>query len=73
MSIKKPLIFISTAFIPFILVWMGFILTGFAFNPREIFQSNGFWFISVVYFLVWLMICPLIAEGINQIFSNNKN
>lgn len=75
MSIKKPLIFISTALIPFIIVWISFICTAFAFNPREVFQGTTFWALSVFYWLVWIMMSPLIAEGINEVFksSSKKN
>ena len=71
MSIKKPLIFLSTALIPFLLVWISFIFTGFAFNPIEVFQGNMFWFLSIFYWLGWLMMSPLIAEGINEVFKSS--
>jgi len=72
MSIKKPLIFLLTALIPFFLVWIGFICTGFAFNPIHVFQAGTFWFISIFYWLVWLMMSPLIAEGINEVFKSSS-
>jgi O-antigen ligase len=71
MSIKKPLIFLSTALIPFLIVWISFICTGFSFNPREVFRESTFWAISTFYWLVWLMMSPLIAEAINEIFSSS--
>ena len=69
---KKFIIFLSTACIPFLLVWGSFILTGFSFNPREIFQSGGFWGISCMYWLLWVCMSPLIMEAINEINSPTK-
>lgn len=64
---KKFIIFCSTAAIPFMLVWIAFILTGFSFNPRDIFQGGGFWIISCVYWFFWMYFNPDIIEVINKI------
>lgn len=69
---KKTTVLCLTACIPFILVWVSFVLTGFAFNPREVFQGNMFWFFSVIYWLVWLMMFPLIVELINYVYSTKR-
>ena len=67
---KKFIIFCSTACVPFILVWLGFLLTAFSYNPIEIFQSGTFWGISVLYWLLWVCMSPLIMEIINESSAN---
>ena len=64
---KKFLIFCSTACVPFILVWMGFILTAFSFSPQDVFHSGSFWGLSCMYWFLWLCLSPLIMETINEI------
>lgn len=66
---KKFMIFCSTAAIPFILVWAGFILTAFSFSPREIFQSGAFWGLSGMYWFLWIAMSPYIMEIINEVHS----
>lgn len=67
---KKFIIFCSTAAIPFIIVWIGFILTAFSYNPIEVFQNGSFWGFSVVYWFLWLCLSPMIIEIINE--TNSK-
>lgn len=43
--------------IPFLTIWVTFLATGFAFNPRDIFTSNVFWGFSIIY---WTFLCPVI-------------
>lgn len=41
--------------LPFILVWMFYIATGFAFSPKEdVFNSHTFWGFSIMYWLVFV-------------------
>ena len=62
---KKVLIFITLAILPFILVWVAFFLTAFSFNTTEVFQSQMFWLISVIYwFLFTCMLGPLLEDTI---------
>jgi hypothetical protein len=62
---KKVLILIAIWAIPFLLVWMTFILTGFSFSPREVFNSSMFWGLSAMYWLMYVCIAPVIVEEIN--------
>lgn len=67
---KKFAIFCSTAAVPFILVWMGFILTGFSFNPQETFQNGAFWGLSCIYWFLWVCLMPMTMEIINEIHKS---
>jgi hypothetical protein len=48
---------LAVLLIPFIGVWVSFLMTGFAFNPKNVFTSDVFWGISVIY---WVFLCPVI-------------
>ena len=63
---KKLLILIATAALPILLVWAGFILTGFSFNPYNVFQEGSFWGVSVLYWFFWVCLMPLIVEMIDD-------
>lgn len=63
---KKFIVLLATAALPFLLVWMAFILTGFSFNPREIFQAGSFWGISAMYWVLWVCLLGMIVELIDQ-------
>jgi hypothetical protein len=63
---KKLLILIATAALPILLVWAGFILTGFSFNPYNVFQEGSFWGVSVLYWFFWVCLMPLIVEMIDE-------
>lgn len=52
--------------LPFLLVWVAFIMTAFSFNPRDVFTSSVFWSVSVLYWFCALMISPVIVEAINE-------
>jgi hypothetical protein len=69
---KKTTVFCLTACVPFILVWVSFVLTGFAFSPRQVFQGGMFWGLSVMYWFVWLMMFPFIVELINEVYSTKR-
>lgn len=53
----------GTAAIPFLLVWAAFILTGFAFNPQQIFTNGSFWGVSVIYWFLWVCLIPIVIEN----------
>lgn len=46
---------------PFIVVWMAFICTGFAFTPKDVFTNDLFWTFSVVY---WVIFYPILLFAI---------
>lgn len=52
--------------LPFLLVWVAFVMTAFSFNPRDVFTGAAFWGMSVLYWFVTLMISPVIVEAINE-------
>jgi hypothetical protein len=63
---KKLLAFIVLAILPFILVWVAFFLTAFSFDVVQAFQSPAFWFISVIYWFIFIcMIGPMLDEFID--------
>lgn len=61
---KKLKIALIIASLPFLLVWAGFILTGFVFSPREVFQSGSFWGISSIYWTLYVCMIGFIIDGI---------
>lgn len=63
---NKILIAILSGTFPFILVWMGFILTGFSYSPREVFQGNTFWGVSLIYWFMWICMIGFILEMIEE-------
>ena len=65
-QMKKLTILVATAALPILLVWAGFILTGFSFNPYNVFHEGSFWGISVLYWFLWLCLMPLIVEMIDD-------
>ena len=69
---KKLYIAILTAILPFILVWSGFILTGFSYNPVEVFQGGTFWGVSCIYWLMWVCMIAMILDMIDTDIANNK-
>jgi hypothetical protein len=63
---KKIITMIVLAILPFILVWVAYLLTAFSFNVVTAFQSQSFWFLSVVYWLIFTcMIGPMLDEFID--------
>lgn len=48
--------------LPFILVWMAYFMTFFAFSANSVFNSNMFWGLSVIYWLLFLCLLGLIWE-----------
>ena len=63
---KKLIITLTTAALPFLLVWAAWILTAFNFNPHTVFSDGSFWGASVLYWFLWICICPLIIEMIDE-------
>lgn len=64
---KRKLFIITVIYLlPFILVWIAFVMTAFSFNPREIFSEGAFWGIGTMYWLVTFCISPVIIEAINE-------
>lgn len=63
---KKLSILLATAALPFLLVWAAFLLTAFSFNPVEMFQGGTFWGVSVIYWLLWVCMMPLIVDMVDD-------
>lgn len=64
---KKLFIILTLAALPFLLVWMGFILTAFSFNPIEVFQGGTFWGMSVIYWFIYICLIGLIVDATNEL------
>jgi len=59
----KVRVTLVTLILPFLLVWAGWLLTGFSYNPRDIFQGGAFWFVSGIYWFLWTgLIAVVISE-----------
>lgn len=69
---KKLMVLLVTACLPFLLVWSGFVLTGFSYNPREVFQGDMFWGISVIYWLLWVCLLGMIVEVIDELTPKKR-
>lgn len=41
--------------LPFIAVWVAYILTAFSFDPKWVFNQDGFWGISIFYWMFCLV------------------
>lgn len=63
---NKLKVAIVTAALPFLLVWSASLLTGFSFNPRDVFQHDGFWCFSVLYWFFWVCLIALVLEEIKE-------
>ena len=68
---RKLLIIITLAITPFLLVWTAFLLTAFSFNAVQVFQGGSFWFISVIYWIMYLCMIGIIIDGVDH-SQNNK-
>ena len=66
---KTLMIVLIFAALPFLLVWSAFILTGFSFYPREIFQSGAFWGIGVIYWMIYACLLGPVVEALNETFD----
>lgn len=69
---KKFLAIAATAALPFLLVWASFILTGFSFTPREVFQSGTFWGVSTLYWVFFVCILGFIVEMVDEAFTKSS-
>lgn len=63
---NKILTVVTIAAIPFLLVWAAFILTGFNFNPSDVFNSGSFWGMSTMYWFLYICMLPLIIESVYE-------
>lgn len=55
-----------SAIIPFLLVWVAFLMTGFSFSPHEVFQATAFWGFSSFYWTLWVCMIGFIANAVLQ-------
>ena len=69
---KKLAIVLSFAALPFLLVWAGFILTGFNFEPHNVFNDGAFWGLSCMYWFLYICLIPLIVETIDDLNQPTK-
>jgi hypothetical protein len=63
---KKLKIALFFAILPFVLVWAAGLLTAFSFSPREIFQHGAFWFISMVYWFLYICLIGALLQDIEN-------
>jgi len=63
---RKLFIALTFAALPFLLVWMAFILTGFAFNPYDVFRDGNFWAVSIIYWFMFVCLIGFIIEMVDE-------
>lgn len=63
---KKLQVAGALAALPFLLVWIAFILTGFNFNPHEVFSHGAFWGVSGIYWFMYIMMIGFIMEAMDE-------
>ena len=61
---KKFIKFIALLAVPFLLVWMAYFLTGFAFNPQDVFRDTAFWGFGAMYWFLSICLLGIIIEFI---------
>ena len=66
---RKLVIYLSLTTLPFMLIWAGFILTGFNFNPHKVFNTSFFWAFSCMYWFVYISLSPFIIENLDEVFK----
>lgn len=64
---RKLMVLCILAALPFLLVWAAFVLTGFSFNPHNVFDDGAFWGISCIYWLLFVCLLGLIVEIIDEV------
>jgi hypothetical protein len=69
---KTLAIVLIFAFMPFLLIWAAFLLTGFSFNPISVFQKGDFWGFSIMYWFIYICFCPFIPEMVDE-FETKKS
>jgi hypothetical protein len=70
---KKLSITLITWALPFLLVWAAFLLTGFSFNPINVFQDGTFWGFSILYWLVWTCLIASIVDIVDETVKQTTN
>lgn len=64
---KKITYYTVIVLLPFLIVWIAFIMTAFSFNPRDVFQREAFWGVSVIYWALFMWIpLYLVNEGMEK-------
>lgn len=63
---NKLKVAIVTAALPFLLVWSASLLTGLSFNPRDVFQHEVFWGMSIFYWIMWVCLIGLVLELVEE-------
>lgn len=63
----KKLAFVAGTFLlPFLLVWVAFVMTAFMFNPYDVFGSGEFWGFSIIYWFVWTVMIGHLVELVEE-------
>jgi hypothetical protein len=59
-------VFLLLFIAPFVLVWTAWFLTGMSFSIKDAFNQEGFWFVSVLYWLFSLVAAGAFTEDENS-------
>jgi hypothetical protein len=62
----KLSVFTVTMLAPFLLVWIGWIMTAFSFNVHDVFHSNAFWGVGLIYWFIWLCLIGIVIDELKE-------
>jgi hypothetical protein len=59
-------VFLLLFIIPFVLVWMAWLLSAMSFSIKDAFSQEGFWFVSTLYWFFSLVMAGALTEDENS-------
>ena len=62
----KMTVFTVTMLAPFLLVWIGWVMTAFSFNVYDVFHHNALWGISLIYWFLWLCLIGMVIDDLKE-------
>ena len=62
----KRNVFVITMLLPFLTVWIAWIMTAFSFDARSVFQEGAFWGISIIYWFLWLCLIGMVIDDLKE-------
>jgi hypothetical protein len=72
LQMKKLLAYITIIFFFHILVWMTYVITGFNFQPSNVFSSSVFMQFTFTYWFICLLFLPSIIDVVDVSFSKKN-
>lgn len=64
---KKQHLYVICCLFPFVVVWLFWLLTAMSFSARDVFKSEPFWYVTLIYYtvLIWFPLA-MINEITNE-------